>query len=75
MNLRLPFKAGIEMSVWTSCNISVHLLKFELALVIQGTISARMSHVSISYRNQSFVLLCKLNYWFLHEMQHWAEIV
>ena len=28
----------------------------------------------ISYRNQSLDLLCKLNDWFLYEMQHWAKI-
>ena len=28
----------------------------------------------MSYRNQSFVLLCKINDWFLYEMQHWAEM-
>ena len=28
----------------------------------------------MSYRNQSFVLLCKVNDWFVYEMQHWAEM-
>ena len=28
----------------------------------------------VSYKNQSFVLLCKTNDWFLHETQHWIEM-
>ena len=28
----------------------------------------------VSYRNQSFFLLCKTNDWFLYETQQWAEM-
>ena len=28
----------------------------------------------VSYRNQSFVLQCKSNDWFLYVMQHWIEM-
>ena len=36
--------------------------------------SAISAQCCISYRNQSFDLHCKSNYWFLYEIQHWAEM-
>ena len=40
--------------------------------------ASRLTHFStvmcVSYRNQSFVLLCKANEWFLYETQLLAEM-
>ena len=33
-----------------------------------------LAQYCISYRNQSYVLHCKSNDWFLNEMQRWAEM-
>ena len=52
-------------------NNEVNLFHLSLAFHIE---TSHLICSRISYRNQLLDLQSKSNYWFLYEMQHWAEM-